>query len=367
MGRPLLAQINLAALAGNVALARARAPGAQLLAVVKADAYGHGLLRVLPALEEADGLALLELDMAIALREHHYTRRILLIEGFFEARELNEIAQRRLAIVVHHDDQVRMLEGATLPRPLEVFVKVNTGMNRLGFPASRLAHVVTRLRALGCVRTLTLMTHLASADEADGIAEPLALFRTIADGMDLPVSIANSAGVFRYHEIGGDVVRPGIMLYGSSPFATEAGTAAKLQLKAVMSLKSRIIAVQHVERGKRVGYGGAHRVERGSRIGIVACGYADGYPRHAPTGTPVLVDGHRAPITGRVSMDMIAVDLTALPGSGEGAEVELWGARLPVDEVAAAAGTISYELLCGVTQRVPVEVTGLDPEAPAAA
>ena len=149
--------------------------------------------------------------------------------------------------------------------------------------------------------------------------------------------------------------------------AIAAGTAAKLQLKAVMSLKSRIIAVQHVERGERVGYGGAHRVERGSRIGIVACGYADGYPRHAPTGTPVLVDGHRAPITGRVSMDMIAVDLTALPGSGEGAEVELWGARLPVDEVAAAAGTISYELLCGVTQRVPFEVTGLDPEAPAAA
>jgi alanine racemase len=154
------------------------------------------------------------------------------------------------------------------------------------------------------------------------------------------------------------------MLYGSSPFATEAGTAAKLHLKPVMTLRSRIIAVQHVERGDRIGYGGVHRIERTGRIGIVACGYADGYPRHAPAGTPVLVDGQRAPIAGRVSMDMIAVDLTPLPGTGEGAEVELWGAALPVDEVAAAAGTISYELLCGVTQRVPFEVTGLDPEPP---
>ena len=358
--RPIKAVLNLAALAHNVARAKALAGPARVYGVVKANAYGHGLSRVLPAHGAADGLGLLELEAAIYLRALGWRKPILLLEGFFDARELDAITEHQLSIVVHHDAQLDALAHLEAARRLDVFVKINTGMNRLGFPAARLAHVVTRLRALGCVRTLTLMTHLASADEADGIAEPLALFRRVADGMDLPVSIANSAGVFRYHEIGGDVVRPGIMLYGSSPFATEAGTAAKLQLRAVMSLRSRIIAVQHVERGDRVGYGGAHRVERGGRIGIVACGYADGYPRHAPTGTPVLVDGQRAAIAGRVSMDMIAVDLTPFPDSGEGAEVELWGAALPVDDVAAAAGTISYELLCGVTQRVPFEVTGLE-------
>jgi alanine racemase len=360
--RPIKAVLNLAALAHNVARAKALAGPARVFGVVKANAYGHGLSRVLPAFAAADGLGLLELEAAIYLRALGWRKPILLLEGFFDARELDAIAEHQLAIVVHHEAQLEALAGLGIERRLDVFVKINTGMNRLGFPTARLAHVVTRLRALGCVRTLTLMTHLAAADEPDGIAEPLALFRRAAAGMDLPVSIANSAGVFRYHEVGGDVVRPGIMLYGSSPFATEAGTAARLHLRAVMSLKSRIIAVQRVERGDRVGYGGTHRVEQGGRIGIVACGYADGYPRHAPTGTPVLVDGLRAAIAGRVSMDMIAVDLTPLPQCGEGAEVELWGAALPVDDVAAAAGTISYELLCGVTQRVPFEVTGLEPD-----
>jgi len=212
MARPTLAQINLAALAANVALARSRTPGAQLLAVVKADAYGHGLFRVLPALDDADGLALLELDAAVLLRERHYLRRVLLIEGFFEARELPEIAQRRLAVVVHHEAQLKMLEDAKLARPLEVYVKVNTGMNRLGFRAPRVAGVCDRLSRSPNVAALRVMMHLARGEDDDGLAEPLAAFEAACKGLPYPRSIANSAGVIRYGEVGGDIVRPGIIL-----------------------------------------------------------------------------------------------------------------------------------------------------------
>ena len=360
--RPIKAVVNLAALAHNVARAKTLAGPAHVFGVVKANAYGHGLSRVLPALAGADGLALLELEAAIYLRALGWRKPILLLEGFFDARELDTITEHGLAIVVHREAQIDALATFGGDRRIDVSVKINTGMNRLGLPPSRVAHALSRLRALGCVRTLTLMMHFASADEPDGIAGPLALFRSIAGEYDLPVSIANSAALFRYRDVGGDVVRPGIMLYGASPFSTEAGTAVRLGLRPVMSLRSRIIAVQQVERGDRIGYGGTHRIEKSGRIGVVACGYADGYPRHAPTGTPVVVEGRRVPLVGRVSMDMITVDLTQLPEAGEGADVELWGDALPVDEVARAAGTISYELLCGVTQRVPFEVTGLGPD-----
>ena len=355
MGRPLLAQINLAALAGNVALARARAPGAQLLAVVKADAYGHGLVRVLPALEEADGLALLELDMAIALREHHYTRRVLLIEGFFEARELPEIAQRRLAIVVHHDDQVRMLEGAALPRALEVFVKVNTGMNRLGFRGAEVASVCARLSKLPGVAALRLMMHFARGEDDDGLAEPLAAFESACKGLPYPRSMANSAGVIRYAEVGGDIVRPGIILYGATPFPY--APAAELGLTPVMTLRSALIGIQDLKANESVGYGGAYTAARAHRIGVVACGYADGYPRLAPNGTPVLVCGKKVRLAGRVSMDMITVDLTDVPEARVGSPVVLWGEGLPVDDVANAESTVGYELLCAVAPRVPFVTT----------
>jgi alanine racemase len=284
-----------------------------------------------------------------------------MLEGFFDGSELQAFAEYGFATVIHHEAQVEALAASKIERRLDVFVKVNTGMNRLGFAADRLALAVSRLRGIACVRSLTLMTHLASADEPDGLSEPIARFRQIAGQFDLPMSIANSAGVFRYHEVGGDVVRPGIMLYGSSPFAASAGTAAHLGLLPVMSLQSRIIAIQPLAAGDRVGYGGTYNAERGGRIGIVACGYADGYPRHAPTGTPVAVNGQRTQILGRVSMDMIAVDLSELPAAAIGTTVELWGRTVPVDEVAAYAETIGYELLCGVTQRVPFEVTGLVP------
>jgi len=355
MSRPLYAQINLSALEANLARAREKAAGAQVLAVVKANAYGHGLMRVLPALEAADGLALVELDAAVALREARYSRRMLLIEGFFEERELAEIAQRRLGVVVHDAEQVRMLETAALPRPLEVFVKVNTGMNRLGFPPDDLVGVCRRLSSAPGVAALRLMTHLARADEDDGIEEALRAFEAACRGLPYPRSIANSAGVMRYSEVGGDIVRPGIMLYGASPFPYD--TAAMLGLRPVMTLRSRIIAIQDLHPNDSVGYGGAYTATRAHRIGVVACGYADGYPRHAPNGTPILVCGRRTRIAGRVSMDLITVDLADVPEARVGSPVVLWGEGLPVDDVASAASTVGYELLCALAPRVPVIVS----------
>jgi alanine racemase len=361
LARPIKAVVNLAALAHNVARAKSLASPARIYAVVKANAYGHGLSRILPALSAADGLALLELESAIYLRALGWTKPILLLEGFFDGSELVSFAEYGFSTVVHNEAQVETLAATPIERRIDVFLKVNTGMNRLGLKPSRVAHAITRLRSVPAVRTLTLMTHLASADEPDGIGDPVKRFRTIAERFDLPVSIANSAGVFRYHEIGGDVARPGIMLYGSSPFAARGVTAADLGLRPVMNFVSRVIAVLTLTPGDRIGYGGAWQAERDMRIGVVACGYADGYPRQAPSGTQVAVDGRRVPIVGRVSMDMITIDLTDVPDAVEGAAVELWGDAIPVDDVATAAGTIGYELLCRVTQRVPFEVTGLTP------
>ena len=355
MSRPIVAQVNLAALRANLARVRERAPGAQVLAVVKANAYGHGLARVLPALDAADGLALVELDAAIALRAAHYARRILLLEGFFAPDELPEFSARRLATVVHHEEQVRMLETARLARPLEVFVKVNTGMNRLGVAPAAVAALVERLSHCESVAVLRLMMHFARADEDDGVAEPLRVFDAACKGLPYPRSVANSAGVIRYAEVGGDIVRPGIMLYGATPFAYD--SAETLGLVPVMTLRSELIAVQELAAGDAVGYGASYVAAGPRRIGVVACGYADGYPRHAPNGTPVLVCGRKVPVAGRVSMDMIAVDLAEVPEARAGSPVVLWGEGLPVDEVAGAASTVGYELLCAVAPRVPFAVT----------
>ncbi|HTR59519.1 MAG TPA: alanine racemase [Casimicrobiaceae bacterium] len=355
MSRPLLAQVNLSALRANLRMVRERAPDVQVLAVVKADAYGHGLMRVLPALSDADGLALLELDAAVALREHHYARRILLLEGFFTPDELGEIAARRFAVVVHHEEQVRMLEAAVLPRPIEVFVKINTGMNRLGFHPNLAHAIVDRLSRASSVAVMRMMTHLARADEEEGVREQLERFEEACQGLPYPRSIANSAGVIRYSDVGGDYVRPGIMLYGSSPFPYE--TAEKLGLAPVMTLKSELIAIQDIKANESVGYGGTYTASRAHRIGVIACGYADGYPRHAPNGTPALVCGRKVRTAGRVSMDMMTVDLTDAPQAVVGSPVVLWGEGLPVDDVAAAASTVGYQLFCGVSRRVPFLTT----------
>jgi alanine racemase len=351
MARPLYAQINLAAMRENLARVRAMAPGAQVLAVVKANAYGHGLARVLPALDAADGLALVELDAAISLREQRFMRRILLLEGFFAESELDQVAQRRLAIVVHDIEQVRMLEAAALSRPLEVFVKVNTGMNRLGFRPPDVAGICARLAETPAVAALRLMTHFARADEEDGLAEPLAQFESACRGLPYPRSVANSAGIIRFSEAGGEFVRPGIMLYGATPLPYD--TAEMLGLRPVMTLRSEIIAVQDLKANESVGYGAQYTASRPHRLGVVACGYADGYPRHAPNGTPVRVLGTKVRLAGRVSMDMITVDLTDVPEARVGSPVVLWGEGMPVDDVATAAATVGYELLCAVAPRVP--------------
>jgi alanine racemase len=356
MSRPVLAQINLAALRKNLRVAREKTAGAQLLAVVKANAYGHGLLRVLPALSDADGLALLELDAAVSLREHHYARRILLLEGFFGADELPEIALRRLAVVVHHTEQVRMLETTPLSRPLEVFIKINTGMNRLGFKPSEVRDVADRLSASPGVAALRLMTHFARSEEEDGLREQMQALDEASNGLPpYPRSMANSAGVVRFSEVGGDYVRPGIMLYGSSPFPYD--TAEMLGLSPVMTLRSQLIAVQDLKANASVGYGGGYTAARAHRIGVIACGYADGYPRHAPNGTPVLVCGRKVRTAGRVSMDMMTVDLSDAPEARVGSPVVLWGDELSVDDVAAAASTVGYQLLCAVSPRVPFVTT----------
>jgi alanine racemase len=355
VSRPLYAQVNLSALRGNLAQVRLHAPDTQVFAVVKADAYGHGLERVLPALADADGLALVELERAFDLRALRYTRRILLLEGFFAPSELPEIASRRLAVVVHHSDQVRMLETTALSRPLEVFVKINTGMNRLGLRPDDLPGAVERLTHCDTVATLRLMTHFARAEEPDGVKEQRATFDAACRGLPYPRSLANSAGVIRFGDVGGDIVRPGIMLYGATPFPHD--SAVTLGLTPAMTLRSEIIAVQDLVAGESVGYGASYTAKGAERIGVVACGYADGYPRHAPSGTPVLVCGRKTRLAGRVSMDMLTVDLTALPEVRVGSPVVLWGEGLPVDEVAAAAGTVGYELLCAVAPRVPFVVS----------
>ena len=354
MTRPLVAQLDLDALAANVARARAYASGARLLAVVKANAYGHGLLRVLPALQAADGLALIELDAAVRLREQGEAREILLLEGFFEPSEVPVLAEQRLSSVVHAVDQVAILERARLARPLDVWLKVNTGMNRLGVAPAEVKSLAARLARTPNVASIGLAMHFARADEDDGLADAMARFDAACAGLPYPRSLANSAGVVRYAETGGDVVRPGIMLYGATPFADR--TAASLGLAPVMTLRAKLIAVQTLAAGERVGYGGTFTARAPTRIGVVACGYADGYPRHARNGTPVLVEGVRCAMAGRVSMDMVTVDLAPVPHASVGSDVVLWGEGLPVDDVASAAGTVGYELLCAVAPRVPFAI-----------
>jgi alanine racemase len=357
MPRPIHAAIDLAAFRRNYRLARHLAgPGRSALAVVKAHAYGHGLLPCAGAIRDiAQGFALLELEEAAALREAGFTQPILLLEGFFEARDLAPMQALGLTPVIHNPAQLAML--AELPAgaaPLTVFLKVNTGMNRLGFPPDRVQAALERLAALPAVGEVVLMTHFADADGA-GIADQLARFaRLPAPGR---TSLANSATLLRFPAQAGDVVRPGIMLYGASPMPALASAEA-LGLAPVMTLASEIIAVQDLAAGDAVGYGATFTAEAPLRVGVVACGYADGYPRQAPTGTPLLVAGRRTRTLGRVSMDMLACDLTDLPEAGVGSPVVLWGQGLPADEVASAAGTISYELFSALARRVPVRWIG---------
>jgi alanine racemase len=352
MARPLQARIQLSALSNNLSVARRCAPRSKIMAVVKANGYGHGLLRVARALAAADGFAVLTVEEALALREEGYAHPILLLEGCFGADELPHIAQHHLSMVVRSAEQIEMLTRFTGAAKVDVFLKCNSGMNRLGFSAGEFGAALTRLRACPSVGRITLMTHFATADDEAGISAQLAVFDGVSAGLEYPRSLANSAAILRYPEAHADWVRPGIMLYGASPF--HGVSAQSLGLQPVMTLVSELIAVQHLQPGSVLGYGATFVADRHMRIGVVGCGYADGYPRHAPTGTPIMVAGQRTRTLGRASMDMLFADLSDIPQAGIGSPVTLWGEGMPVEEVAGAAGTISYELLCARATRVPV-------------
>jgi alanine racemase len=356
MARPIQARIDLSALENNLQVAR-RTTSSRLMSVIKADGYGHGLLRAAQAFAATDGYALLDIQDAVRLREAGFRKPILLLEGWFGEEEMPVIAEHELTCVIHDASQLAMLDAYPGSGRLDVWLKVNSGMNRLGFAPQQLAQAIERLRRHRAVRDITLMTHFANADETRGVAEPLALFNEIAAPYRVARSLANSAALLRYPETHGDWVRPGIMLYGASPFVHEGGgevSAKQLGLKPAMTLSSRIIATQQLRAGDEVGYGALFRAGHAMRIGIVACGYADGYPRHAPNGTPVLVDGLRTVTLGRVSMDMLCVDLSVLPQADVGSTAVLWGDGLPIEEVARAAGTVGYELMCALTDRVRI-------------
>jgi len=381
MPRPITATVHPQALSHNLQRMRQAAPDARVWAVVKANAYGHGIERVFEALRAADGFALLDLAEAERLRALDWRGPILLLEGAFEPRDLEWCSRLHLWHVVHQEAQIDWLSRHKTEQPHRVFLKMNSGMNRLGLRPNAFRAAWTRLNALPQVEEISLMTHFSDADGlrfgADGISHQVQAFVQATHDLPGERSLCNSAATLRHactllsdagearQALAADWVRPGIAVYGSAPDHPHR-TATQWDLQPTQTLRSQLIAVQHVPKGESVGYGSTFVAPHDMRIGIVACGYADGYPRHAPGGpgqaTPVLVRGQRTHLVGRVSMDMLAVNLgpvdAAGPAAALGDEVVLWGrsasgAVLPIDEVAHAAGTLSYELMCGIATRVP--------------
>ncbi|MHB0992609.1 MAG: alanine racemase [Burkholderiales bacterium] len=350
MTRPTYAHIDAAALRHNLSIARKHAGDARVMAVVKANGYGHDIKVTAAALAEADGFAVASLDEAVALRDCGCNKPVLLLEGIFDAEEIALCSTYKFSIVIHNREQINLLRTAKLAEPVPVFLKLNSGMNRLGFTPQDFEPALADLKAMPMLRDITLMSHFATADDDHGISGQLETIQSCFNGLPYPVSLANSAALFRYPASRGQWVRPGIALYGATPFPDQ--TAAGLGLLPAMTLHSRIIATQTLTSGAALGYGRLWVADKPSRIGVVACGYADGYPRHATTGTPILVDGQRTRIVGRVSMDMLFADLTDLPAAGTGSQVILWGKDLPVELIARSAGTVNYELLCARAARV---------------
>lgn len=353
MTRPARITIDADALRHNLGMLR-RLHGGRVLAVLKANAYGHGAVACARALAEADGFAVAFGDEAAALRAAGVNARLLVLEGVFSVAELHMAARESWSIVVHHEEQLAMIERCELSRGgLDVWLKLDSGMHRCGFEPAAFRAAHARLMATGKVSSITLMSHFARADEYESsfTAHQIARFDNAVAGLPGPRSLANSAGVLSWPDARRDWARCGIALYGADG-DRQAG------LRPVMRVGSEIVAIREVAAGEAVGYGGRFVPTRPTRVGLVAFGYADGYPRSAPDGTPVAVDGQRAPLIGRVSMDMLTVDLTDLPSARVGSEVELWGRNVPVAEVAAHAGTIAYELLCNA-KRAPKRYVGL--------
>jgi len=360
MPRPIEALIHTTALAHNLARARSAAPDARVWAVVKANAYGHGVERAFARLRGADGFALLDLAEAERLRALDWRGPILLLEGCFEPRDLELCSRLNLWHAVHCSEQIDWLAAHKTHQPHRVFLKMNSGMNRLGFTPTAFRSAWTRLNQLPQVDEISLMTHFSDADGLRGIAHQIAVFDAATHDLPGERSLSNSAATLR-HGLKNDWVRAGIVCYGSAPDFPE-HDIRHWGLRPTMTLRSKIIGTQQLQPGDTVGYGSSFTAKEPLRIGIVACGYADGYPRHAGSDTPVLVDGVRTGTVGRVSMDMLAVDLTPVPAAGVGSEVTLWGngpreTLLAIDDVARAAGTIGYELMCALALRVPVRTS----------
>lgn len=352
MGFAPQALIDHAALRHNLCRVREVAPRSRVWSVLKADAYGHGLTRVADTLRDSDGYAVARIDEALRLRGCGFSHPILITGGCYTQEELSLAVHHELEITLHQERQLALLDDLGAGEGLKVWLKVDTGMHRLGFAPGQIDGIARRLREHPRVRELSLMTHLANADDrADGTTRAqLELFAEVAASGFSRCSAANSAGVLGFADSHRDWVRPGIMLYGASPFIDS--TAADEDLQPVMTLQSRVVAVRQCRAGDPIGYGGSYRCPEAMPVAVVAVGYGDGYPRHAVEGTPVLVAGHRLPLVGRVSMDMITLDARAYPQVAVGDEAILWGRGLPAEEIAGKAGTIAYELFCGVTSRV---------------
>jgi alanine racemase len=360
MPRPILATIHPAALTHNLLRAKQLAPHAKAWAVVKANAYGHGIERVYSAFAKAaDGFALLDIAEAERVRACGWAGPILLLEGLFEAADIADCERLDLQFTVHHREQLDMLTAYRGNGRFKVMLKMNSGMNRLGFQPHEYRFAWQQLVGLKSVSSVTHMMHFSDADGPRGIAHQLQVFEEFACDLPGERSFSNSAATCNWPVAHHDWIRPGIVLYGSSPMGLEP-SASSLGLQATMTLASEIIAIQpideHSTAGLSVGYGSTFSATPPMRIGVVACGYADGYPRLSPTGTPVVVCGQATRVVGRVSMDMITVDLTGIDQATVGSPVELWGAQQPIDAVAAASGTVGYELMCALAQRVPVQV-----------
>ena len=355
MTRPARAHINLQALQHNFSRVQQAAPDSRIIAIIKANAYGHGLVRVAQSLPHADAFGVACVDEAISLREAGFDRRIVLLEGLFTAEDVGLVNGYRLDVIVHHESQLALLEQGNLLQPLDVWVKLDTGMHRLGFAIEDIDAVTERLQQIPRLGTIRYMSHFPCADDpaSDSTTIQSRVFRDAVAATGAEQTLANSAAILGWPDTQLDWVRPGIMLSGGAPLADR--TAASLDLQPVMTLSSRLIAVNARRAGDAIGYGEDWVCPTDRLVGVAAIGYGDGYPRHAPSGTPVLVNGQPAALAGRVSMDMICIDLGDHPDAKVGDEVILWGEGLPVEEVAAAAGTISYELLCGVGSRVQFE------------
>lgn len=355
MSRPIRASINIEAMRHNLERLRRAADGRTLWAVVKANAYGHGLENAVTGFAEADGLALIEVSEARRARDAGWKKRILMLEGFFEAEEVAQLEAIGVEPVVHSRRQIEMLKAGS-HKNLKVHVKINSGMNRLGFAPEEAPAVIAEINAIEGVRVLDVVTHFANAElpfEAQGPASVSAQLSRMKPLLaDNEACMANSAAALLHPQVGGAGIRAGIVLYGVSPDASV--SSESLGLEPVMSLTAEIIAVRVVQPGQAVGYGSRWVAERPTRIAVVACGYADGYPRSMPDGSPTLVCGKIAPIAGAVSMDMLTIDVTDVPEAVEGSLVELWGPNVSVNDLACRCGTIGYELVCSLARRVPV-------------